>query len=256
MPKTEVKVTDIFEFIHSIAPFDTQAVWDNSGLLIGGKDNVVNKIAVCLDVTDDTVSQAIDFGADLIVSHHPVIWDPLKFVDFDTPVGRAIRNGVSIISAHTNWDLAQGGVNDVLANLLGLADIKPLAEEGEEAMLRVGKLKTPVPAEEFAEVVSTALDTVVRVANPTKMIQTVAVCGGSGASFLPALPAYKVDALVTGDAKHNDYLDAVSLDMALLAAGHYETETVSMPVLMELLTKEFKNLDYKYIESVPAIYIG
>lgn len=256
MSKTEVKVSDIFEFIHSIAPFDTQAVWDNSGLLIGGKDNVVNKIAVCLDVTDDTVSQAIDFGADLIVSHHPVIWDPLKSVDFDTPVGRAIRNGVSIISAHTNWDLAQGGVNDVLANLLGFADVKPLAEEGEEAMLRVGKLKTSVPAEEFAEVVSTALDTVVRVANPAKMIQTVAVCGGSGASFLPTLPAYKVDALVTGDAKHNDYLDAVSLDIALLAAGHYETETVSMPVLMELLTKEFENLDYKYIESVPAIYIG
>ncbi len=256
MGKSQIKVSDVFEFIHSIAPFDTQAVWDNSGLLIGGNDNDVTKVAVCLDVTDDTVSQALDFGADLIVSHHPVIWDPLKCVDFDTPVGKAIRNGISIISAHTNWDLAQGGVNDVLANLLGLTGVKPLTEEGEEAMLRVGELKTPVPAEEFAEVVADALDTVVRVANPTKMIQKVAVCGGSGASFLPALPNFEIDALVTGDAKHNDYLDAVALDMSLLAAGHYETETVSMPVLMELLKKEFSNLEYAYIESVPAIYIG
>ncbi len=251
-----VKVSDVFEFIHSIAPFDTQAVWDNSGLLIGGKDNEVTKVAVCLDVTDETVAQALNFGADLIVSHHPVIWDPLKSIDFNTPVGNAIRNGVSIISAHTNWDLAQGGVNDVLANLLGLSDVQPFTEDGEDAILRVGKLKTPVPAEEFAEVVADTLGTVVRVANPAKMIQTVAVCGGSGASFLPTLQNCTVDALVTGDAKHNDYLDAVTLDIALLAAGHYETETVSMPVLMELLKKEFSGLDYKYIESVPAIYIG
>lgn len=256
MADSLIKVSDIFEFINSIAPFDTQAAWDNSGLLIGNKDMTVTKVAVCLDVTDDTVSQAIDFGADLIVSHHPVIWDPLKSIDFNTPVGKAMRNGLSIISAHTNWDLAQGGVNDVLATLLGLADIKRLSEEGEEAMLRVGKLKSPVSAEEFAEVAAAALGTVVRVANPNKLIQTVAVCGGVGASFISALPAYEVDALVTGDAKHNDYLDAVALDIALLAAGHYETETVSMPVLTELLKKEFETLDYKYIESIPAIYIG
>ncbi len=251
-----VKVSDIFEFIHSIAPFDTQADWDNSGLLIGGGENPVNKVAVCLDVTDDTVEQAITFGADLIVSHHPVIWDPLKSIDFSTPVGKAVRNGISIISAHTNWDLAVGGVNDVLANLLGLANIKALAVDGEEAMLRVGELKTPVPAEEFAEIAADALGTVVRVANPTKMIQSVAVCGGAGASFLPLLPNYGIDALVTGDAKHNDYLDAVAMDLSLLAAGHYETETVSMPVLLELLKKEFGTPEYKYIESVPAIYIG
>lgn len=251
-----VKVSDVFEFIHSIAPFDTQAVWDNSGLLIGGRENEVNKVAVCLDVTDDTVTQAIDFGADLIVSHHPVIWDPLKSIDFNTPIGKAVRNGISIISAHTNWDLAQGGVNDVLASLLGLADVRVISEEGEDAILRVGDLKTSVPAEEFAEVIADSLGTVVRVANPAKMIKTVAVCGGSGASFLSSLRDKEVDALVTGDAKHNDYLDAVAMDIALFAAGHYETETVSMPVLLELLKKEFQSLEYKYIESVPVVYIG
>lgn len=251
-----VKVSDIFDFINLIAPFDTQAEWDNSGLLIGNKERIVSKIAVCLDVTDDTVSQAVEFGADLIVSHHPVIWDPLKSVDFNTPIGKAVCNGISVVSAHTNWDLAQGGVNDVLASLLNLDDISKLSESGEESMLRVGTLKTPVSAEDFAEIVHTALDTVVRVANPKKMIQKIAVCGGAGAGFLKVLPQYRVDALVTGDAKHNDYLDAISLDLALLAAGHYETETVSMPVLAELLKKEFSALEFKYIESVPAVYIG
>ena len=103
-----VTVSDVFDFINQIAPFETQESWDNSGLLIGSRTSVVRKIAVCLDVTNDTVSKAHDFGADLLVSHHPVIWDPLKSVLSDSPVFRAIQNGMSIVSAHTNWDFADG----------------------------------------------------------------------------------------------------------------------------------------------------
>ena len=121
-----VTVSDVFDFINQIAPFETQESWDNSGLLIGSRTSAVRKIAVCLDVTNDTVSKAHDFKADLLVSHHPVIWDPLKSVLSDSPVFRAIQNGMSIVSAHTNWDFADGGVNDVLAALLGLSDVHRL----------------------------------------------------------------------------------------------------------------------------------
>lgn len=251
-----VTVGDIFAFINSIAPFDTQESWDNSGLLVGDVNRTVEKVAVCLDVTNDTLDKAIELGVDLVVSHHPVIWEPLKFVPTDSPVSKAIRAGVSIISAHTNWDLAEGGVNDVLAKLIGLSDVTRLSEDGELAMLRVGELKTAVPAKDFAEIVSSALDTVVRVALPDKPIKKIAVCGGAGASFLPDLIGKGVDAFVTGDSKHNDFLDAIDYDISLLAAGHYETETMSMPVLMKFLENEFLSIECTYIESSPVVYIG
>ena len=251
-----VTIGDIYNFIDSIAPFSTQEPWDHSGLLLGNRDKKVSKIMTCLDVTSDTVSKAIDFGADLIVSHHPVIWDPLSNIDFNSPVAMAVRASIGVISAHTNWDLAEGGVNDVLSSVIGLQNIEKLAEDGEEAMLRVGELKVPVPASEFAEIVAESLDSVVRVTKPDKMIRRVAVCGGAGACFINALPGKNVDAYVTGEVKHNEYLDAIEADISLITAGHYETETISMPILLEFLKKEFPDIEYKYVESVPAIYVG
>lgn len=251
-----ITVSDIYNFIDQIAPFSTQESWDNSGLLVGDGKTEVKKVMVCLDATNKCIDEAVKTGADLIVTHHPVIWEPLKFVPGDIPVSRAIRNGICIVCAHTNWDIAAGGVNDVLSRLIGLENISQISPEGELSMLRVGELKTPVPAEDFAEIVSTALDTVVRLALPKKMIKTVAVCGGSGASFLPDLTGHNIDAFVTGDAKHNDFLDASDLDITLMAAGHYETETISMPVMMNLLKKEFPEVEFTYFEDAPVVYIG
>lgn len=255
-------VQNIYDFIDSIAPFSTQESWDNSGFLVGDVTKEVRKVAVCLDVTHDTLDQAAAFGADLLVSHHPVIFHPVKGLRENTPgtesiVYSAIQKGIAVLSAHTCWDAAEGGVNDVLATLAGLENIEPiLPDENGTPMLRKGTLKIAVPAEEYAEVLSEVLGTVVRLTLPEKMIRTVAVCGGAGASFLSDLQALGVDAYITGDAKHNDFLDAIDLDIALLAAGHYETETVSMPVLMELLKQAFPDLEYTYLESSPVVYIG
>jgi len=252
-------VSDIYSFLDSIAPFSTQESWDNSGFLVGDASKEVSRVVVCLDVTNDTLRQAAEFGADLVVSHHPVIFGGITNVRSDSAVYNAVVNGISVISAHTCWDLADGGVNDVLASLLGLSDVQKIVPDKHgNCMLRAGTLKTPVPAEEFADVVAAALDTVVRVSSPDKLIQTVAVCGGAGASLLPELARLDppVDAYVTGDAKHNDFLDAIDCGIALLAAGHYETETVSMPVLKALLEKEFPTVDFSYVESAPTIYVG
>lgn len=253
----KITVKDVFEFINGIAPFDTQESWDNSGLLVGKPDAEVKKIAFALDPTISTLNKAAEDGANLLITHHPVIFDPLKSVLSDTVVFEAIKKDIAIISAHTCWDIAQGGVNDVLAGIIGLTDITPIVpDENGNCMLRKGELKTAVPAEEFADIVSVALDTVVRVSSPEKLIKTVAVCGGSGASMLSALKAEGIDAYVTGDAKHNDFLDAIDLDIALLAAGHYETETVSMPVLKALVSEEYPDIPASYIEDAPVKYIG
>ncbi len=250
-------VQDIYNFLDTVAPFSTQESWDNSGFLVGNGAKQVERVAVCLDVTMDTLQQADAFGADLVVSHHPVIFHPIKSVLSGTPVYYAIRHDMAVISCHTSWDVAEGGVNDILATLIGLQETEGiLPNEQGICMLRKGKLRTSVPAAEFAEIVSAALDTVVRVSDPEKMIQTVAVCGGAGASMLPDLKALgDIDAYVTGDAKHNDFLDATDMDIALLAAGHYETETVSVPVLRDLLKEEFPDLTYTYLESAPHDYV-
>ena len=249
-------VRDIFSFIDEIAPFSTQEEWDNSGLLVGNENDEVKKIALCLDATDETLKKAVEFGADLLITHHPIIWDPLKFVPSDTLVSKAIRQGINVISCHTNWDLAEAGVSCVLASLIGLNNIEKLEPEGELSMVRVGTLPMPMTARELAEVVSDALDAVVAVTSPDKEISTVAVCGGAGACFLPDLKRHGIDAFVTGEAKHKEYLDARELDISLLCAGHYETETVSMPVLKNLLKEEFKDIEYLYIEDAPVEYIG
>lgn len=249
-------VKQIYDFLDSVAPFNTQEDWDNSGFLLGDSKKPVSKIALALDVTHDTVNKAVAQGADLLISHHPVIFHPVKSVTETSVPYHVLKEGLAVISAHTCWDAATGGVNDVLAALLGLQDVQPLLpDENGNAFLRVGTLKAPALAEDFADIVAAALDTVVRVSSPEKQIQTVAVCGGSGASFLPNLPK-TVDAFVTGDAKHNDFLDAIDSGIALFAAGHYETETVSMPVMGALLKEAFPDLTCTYIESAPVTYIG
>lgn len=249
-------VKDIYDFLDSIAPFDTQCEWDNSGLLVGGENVKVKKIAFCLDATTKTIEQAKEFGANLIISHHPIIWDALKFIPSDLPASKAIRNKINVISCHTNWDGADAGVNCVLSTVIGLSNIRKASDEGELSMIRIGELPVPMTARDLSGLVSDALDTVVAVSSPDKEVKTVAVCGGAGGSFIPELSRLSIDAFVTGEARHNEYLDARECDISLLTAGHYETEEISMPVLMNILSKEFPKIEMKYFEDPIVEYIG
>ncbi len=230
-------VQDIYALLEQKAPIDLAEEWDNVGLLIGDAMAEVSSVVVALDVTDAVVETAVQNKAELVITHHPVIFDPLKSVPADSRVYRLIRTGVSVISMHTNADKTEGGVNDCLCEKLGLSDVE-IAPDG---MSRIGKLPASMTAEVFASYVSQCLDTAVRVKVGTDMIRTVALCGGGGADFvLPLLD--KADAALTGEAKHNQWLSVPSTK-TLVDGGHYATEVAITDRFCEWLHDAFPNLN-------------
>lgn len=249
-----VTVKNIYDFIDSFAPFEAQEGWDNSGMLIGDLSKEVNTVAVCLDITPETIDNAKINGADLIVSHHPVIFNPIKKVLKGDCVYQLLTSDLCAICAHTNYDVANGGVNDVLATILELQDVTVLQDKENTGILRVGKIDKCSP-QDFAKHVAEKLNTTVRVAKGGRDIETVAVCGGSGCSFIPDIIDAGIDAFVTGDAKHNDFLDSADNELTLVAAGHYETENPAMPELAMHLHKQFSDISVIYIDSNPVEYI-
>ena len=168
-------VQEIYAYLHSRAPFDTAEGWDNPGMLVGDPRREVSRVLVALDVTDGALEAAKAIGADLIVTHHPVIFRPISRLSADSLPYRLAAAGISVISAHTNLDKAAEGVNDTLAARLGLTDVTVAADE----FTRIGTLPAEMTANPFAAHVAAVLDTAVRYSGD-KEVKTVAVCGGSG----------------------------------------------------------------------------
>lgn len=245
-------IKDVYDFIDSIAPFDTQFSYDNAGLIIGEKSRKVTKIGVALDATDKVIEEAVKQGCDLLVSHHPIIFHAVKELSFTSPVAVAIKNNLPILSAHTNLDIATEGVNFALANKLELKDIENMGT-GEE-ILWVGKTDRKTP-EEFAEFISEKLDTMVSFAPSGKGIETVAVCGGSAGEFLYKAAEMGLDAYITGEIKHHEYLDAKRLGLSIYCAGHFETENPVVPLLAKKI-KESTGIETVIIQQEkPVKYI-
>ncbi len=223
----------VFDYINTLAPFDTAEDWDNAGWLVGNPDSPVEKLLVTLDVTPAAIQAAKKVGATLIVSHHPVIFSPLKSLSADSlPYALAAAN-IAVISAHTNLDKAIGGVNDTLAAKLELTDVK-ITDDG---LCRIGRLSPPTTAADFAAFVGKALGTAVRT-NGGDTVGTVAVCGGSGGDFILAL-ADKVDAFVTGEVRHHEWLTANARELTVIEAGHYATEVPVVKTLAARLAEAF-----------------
>lgn len=244
--KCRPTVKDIYEFIGSIAPFEKQCEWDNSGLIVGNINAKVAKIGVVLDITSDAVKYAAENGIDLIVSHHPVIFRAIKTLSANDPAYMLARNEISAICAHTSLDIAKGGVNDALADTLGFKNACPLSDSGEAEMVRVAEIEE-TDGENLAKLVADKLSTVVTAANSGKPIKKVALCGGAGGDFLHAVASAGFDAYITGEAKHHEFLEAHELGIALLAAGHFETEN---PVVASVADKIRNNFDCE-IEIIP-----
>ncbi len=237
-----MKVKDIYTMLDEKFNFSSALAYDNPGHLVGSQQDEVKGIVVCLDCTDEAVTQAINEGANLIVSHHPVIFDGLKAVTDESIVYRLIRAGISVISVHTNLDQADGGVNEALCQKAGLINVEKIADH-EGFLYRIGELEEPLTADEFAKAVSDSLDYPVKYVGTNAHIKRVAVCSGSGGSMLYEVAEQGIDAYLTADIKHDVFMDAHAMGIALFDAGHFGTEDIIVHPLAEELKKAFPEIN-------------
>ena len=233
-------VKDVYSFLDNVAPFSTSAPWDNTGLLVGNENSEVKKVMLSLDVTAEVIEQAIKENVDLVITHHPLIFESVKSVTADTLLYKAVTSGISFISSHTCLDIAKDGVNDCLAKTVGLKNLKSVEED---VFLKIGEIEEKTE-EEFVSLLKEKLSCNVLYNSTGNNIKKVAFCSGSGGDLFALAKECGADALLTGEAKYHEFLDASFNNITIFACGHFETEIVVIDTLKEKLEKEFKNIEF------------
>lgn len=241
-----ITVHEVEKYLYTWAPRELAESWDNVGLLVGDGAAEVKRVLVSLDITEAVVDEAVALGADLIVAHHPIMnctWHPVQSLTTDSALGRMVaklmRNGISAICMHTNLDAAEGGVNDVLAEKLGLSGLISLTEE---KIGRVGTLNCEKPLVEFVQDVVKYLGcNGLRYTDNGKSVHRVAVGGGACDDYIPQAIALGCDTFVTSDLRYHAFLDTKEIN--LIDAGHFPTENVICPVMAERLKAAFPALE-------------
>ena len=239
-------VADILQFIETLAPRSMKMDWDNVGLLCGSKSAQVTKVLVALDPFEDVCREAAETGAQLIVTHHPLIFQAPKSITDETSLGRCImqlcRNGISAINAHTNLDQAPGGVNDILAAKLGLEHVEIINPREGVGLMRRGDVAEQ-SLENFLALVKERLGCDgLRYVSGGKPVHKVAVGGGSCASGILEVKAAGCDTFVTADIKYNQFWDAQDLGINLIDAGHFHTENPVVAVLADKIAAAFPEI--------------
>lgn len=234
-----VIINDIYAFLNEIAPVRYQMDFDNAGFLVGDGGTALRNALLALDITDAVIAEAIELRAQLIVSHHPLIFTPLRHATTDDLAGRKVltmaRHGISAICMHTNLDAADGGVNDALAEKLGLLQTEYLTDE---KIGRVGTLKCQIPLVEFTRFVVKSLGcNGLRYTDCGRPVHRVAVGGGACGEYIAQAIALGCDTFVTSDLRYHDFLDTKELN--LIDAGHFPTEQVIIPELCRRLQAAF-----------------
>jgi dinuclear metal center YbgI/SA1388 family protein len=244
------KVRDVADFLEAFAPAQLAEPWDNVGLLVGSHDQPVAKLMACLTVTPDSVAEAIREKTDLIVSHHPLPFRPLKRLTSDTPEGRLllalIEAKIAVFSPHTAFDSAERGINQRLATGLRLSEIAPLVagEEPGSGAGRFGRLPARITLAELTAQVKSllAIGNAQAVGVLDSSVRSVAVACGSAGEFLAAAHAAGCDVLVTGEVRFHTCLEAESLGMGLVLAGHFASERFAVEQLADVLAQQFPSL--------------
>lgn len=233
------RICDIYDIINGAAPFESQLAFDNSGLLVGDRATVVTRALLCLDITREVIEEAAGMNANLIISHHPVIFDPLKSLDSRNPAYLLAKNGIAALCCHTNLDISPVcGVNVALANKLGLRSIRPEEAFGEDCVLYSGDLEQPMGPENFARHVKERLSAgAVQLIPGDGMVKRVFLCSGAGGEFAQYAAIRGGDAYLTGEMKHHEALEARKTGLTCVVAGHYETERVFAEYLAAYLKK-------------------
>jgi dinuclear metal center YbgI/SA1388 family protein len=247
-----VTVSDIVHVMDQIAPPYLAEDWDNAGLQIGDHQWPVRTVAVALDPSLEVIKEARDKNADLLITHHPLIFRPLPRIDFGTPIGAIIKTAakyqMAIFAAHTNLDKSEGGSNDLLARRIGLQDLKFLQYSNDvyplfsidhrQGIGRVGVLKKAIELQALALKVKTEfhLQHIKFVGRPDLVITKVAVCTGSGSSLLNSFYSSGAQAYISGDLKYHDARDVEAAGLGLIDMGHFSSEYLVVKELVKRLT--------------------
>ncbi|MDE6776201.1 MAG: Nif3-like dinuclear metal center hexameric protein, partial [Ruminococcus sp.] len=257
---TEYKsIREIYNFLDEKYPFSLQEQWDNSGLLVD-RISKCSGILLALDITNDVITEAIHKGTDLIISHHPVIFHPLKKIGFMNPVYRLIQNNIGAICMHTNLDIAEGGTNTTIVRKIAekfeIASTEPLEDS------RLGyiiEFENPHGIDELADIFKKifSIDRIRVSSSGRKIISRLAICSGSGGSLLSLAEKKDCDALLTGDVKHDVWIDANNNYMTVFDCGHFHTENIVLWEMRRVLEEKFPLLDIEIADSSvdPCIYL-
>ena len=236
-------IRDIYNILDAYAPFALQESYDKSGLLAGDPAQTIRRILLTLDITVPVVEEAAEKGADLILSHHPVIWGPLRAVMPPHPVWHLVRHGIGAICSHTCLDIAGGGLNDFAGDLLekeiALTDRGPLEElSGGRTLGRTAMLSAPLDAESLAARLQSVFSCgALRyyAGQNADCIRKIAWCTGSGGDLISAAIEKGADALITGDCKHSVWAEAQNRGFTLFDCGHFETEVPVVHLFEKIL---------------------
>lgn len=242
-----MKLNDFINAMDGIAPRELAMDWDNPGLLIGTERQDIKKVLVALDCSVAAAREAAEWGADLMLTHHPVFFRGVKRILPDDPETAApyilLSSGIALFAAHTNLDAAEGGVNDCLAGVFGLENVEKLPPEG---LGRIGTLPGDMAFGELARLAERELNTRVRITgDENATIRRLAMIGGGGAEELFDAKAAGADAYITGEMKHHLAIQAEFIGLNVIEAGHYETERVVLPRLIERLQRETNDVQYR-----------
>lgn len=241
-----MKLKDFTAAMERIAPRELAMEFDNPGLLVEPDHEEIARVLVALDCTKAVAEEAAAWGTDLVLTHHPLFFHPVKRMAYGDPETAAacmlLRNGIGLFAAHTNLDAALGGVNDTLCELLGVQHTIAI----DEGVGRFGTLEEPETLGGFARRVESLLGKRADVAGELNApVRRVAVLGGSGASAIRPALEERADVLLTGEVKHSDAIDAHTLGLNLIVAGHYETERVVLEPLIRRLQNECFTVQYQ-----------
>lgn len=241
-------IREVIDALERFAPLPLQEDYDNSGLQVGLTETEVSGALLCLDVTGEVVSEAVSLGCNLIVSHHPLLFTPLRSVTGRSAVERcvieAIRNGIAIYSSHTCLDNAPGGVNHEIASRLGLHSLEWLEPRSDNSGSGLtGQLGKPMDVTDFIKLVKKEFSVPCLRCNGhiDRPVYKVAVCGGSGAFLIPKAIAAGADAFVTGEIGYHRFFGHDG-EILLMELGHFESEQFTVDLLHSLLKREFPAL--------------
>ncbi len=227
-----IKTDDIISKIEKYASLDLMEPWDNSGWQINLHHDYVNRVLIALSLTKETLSEAITNDCDLIITHHPLIFNKLNKID-DNTIVQAIKHNISVYSAHTNLDKTYGSTTDALAGVLGFKNLVTVDE-----YIKIAHMKDEIDLMELLQGIKIAIDAErIKLINPSNVqtVRNVAICAGAGGSFIKKLNEYDVDLYITGDIKFHAALEVRGFAVADI--GHFESELPVLPLIQGLIAK-------------------